>query len=58
MTYKESGMQASLFNTRHLTKRAPDLRESGAFTRLIQASAVFYPQTVIYALPQAGNANR
>ena len=55
---KSIAINNHVFKTRHLTKRAPDVWDAGAFTRLIQARSFILITSVIYALPHAGNANR
>jgi len=41
-----------------LTKRAPDVWDSAAFSSIFLASSFFYISSIVHARPHAGNANR
>ncbi len=43
---------------RGLTKRAPDVWDSAAFTSIFLASGFSYISNIVHARPHAGNANR
>jgi len=43
---------------RHLTKRAPDLWESAAFSGIFLASSFFYISSLFLTRPKSANANR
>ena len=50
--------QGLLISSVSLTKRAPDVWDSAAFSSIFLASGFSYTSGIIHARPHAGNANR